>query len=225
MKKTNTSRLRRKILFATQNKGKVKELRALLADLPLEILSATELPNFPSVKETGVTFEENALLKARESALHAGMPALADDSGLMVDALDGAPGVLSARYSGPGATDTKNTELVLHRLRRTPWARRTARFLCVVAFVDPTNSRSNGVAPNDDSTLDEITQLAHGHCEGYILEALKGSSGFGYDPVFYYPFLAKTFAELPASAKNKISHRARAMKTMAAFLTDYFKAP
>ena len=223
---TKTTPLRGKLLFATKNKGKVKELRALLEAIPLEILSATDLPDFPSVRETGSTFEENALLKARESAIHAGMPALADDSGLVVDALDGAPGVLSARYSGPGATDARNTELVLHRLRKTPWTRRTARFRCVVAFVDPKNIDRNRTAPTDSDAPnpDEITQLAHGSCEGYILEAPKGASGFGYDPVFYYPELAKTFAELAASAKNKISHRAHAMKTMASFLADYFEA-
>lgn len=197
------------IVFATRNLGKVRELASLTAHLPLDIRPATDWPDFPDIPETGDTFAENAALKARAAAAFAGCAALADDSGLEVDALDGAPGVRSARYSDPGATPQRNTDLLLSRIRSVPWPERTARFRCVMAFFDPTGGGADPI------------QLTEGICRGYILEAPKGSGGFGYDPVFYTPRWAKTFAEIPLELKNTVSHRARAMARMADYLKTH----
>jgi len=216
----------KRLVFATMNKGKLRELRSILQDMPLEILSAGDVDGFSSVEETGETFEANAELKARAAAEIAGLPVLADDSGLEVDALDGKPGVRSARYGGESTDDSKNTILLLKNLKTVPWSKRTARFRCVVAFTDPD---PKGFSPQNPSK-EVITFLknpdhvyfAKGKCEGYILEKPKGHSGFGYDPVFYSPDHGKTFAELASSQKNKISHRAAAMKKMIKFLKEYY---
>ncbi len=211
------------VLFATTNKGKVRELRDLLSCLNIRIISCHEIPGFSPVEETGDTFEANAVLKARSAALFASMPALADDSGLEVDALGGRPGVKSARYAGPGADDERNTTLLLKNLAHVPPSKRTAGFRCVMAFFDPAlASGVNSVARDCARSSDKSgLHIAVGGCRGYILEKPRGESGFGYDPVFYFPAHGKTFAELDAGVKNRISHRAHAVKKMVEYLEVY----
>jgi XTP/dITP diphosphohydrolase len=191
----------RRLVFATRNLGKVAELRALLADLDLEILSARDLA-LPEVEEDGDTFAANARKKAHEVAAATGLPALADDSGLEVDALGGAPGVHSARYAGPGATDPANNARLLAALAGVPPDRRTARFRAVLAL-----DAGRGEPAAD-------LPIAEGSCDGLILEAPRGHGGFGYDPLFLVPDLGQTFAELGVGTKNDRSHRAQAMKLM-----------
>lgn len=199
------------IVFATRNEGKVVELRALLAGQGIRVLSLTELDQpVPEVDEDGDTFLANAAKKARVVSQATGLPALADDSGLEVDALDGAPGVRSARYAGPEATDEANNHKLLEALRGVPPARRSARFRSVLALAD-----SSG--PLGDALI-----TAEGCCEGYILEAPRGTGGFGYDPLFHVPALNATFAELGVGTKNHLSHRARAMQALSSRLAAYF---
>lgn len=183
-----------KLLIATFNEGKVHEYRALLHGLGLQLVSLVDIGIETVIEETGSTFRENALLKARGCAEMAGLWTLADDSGLEVDALDGAPGIYSSRYAGPGATDAANVGLLLERLAGVPPDRRAARFRCVIALVSP-----NGRA-----------WTCEGTCEGTIAAAPRGTNGFGYDPVFYLPGRGKTMAELSTEEKNRISHRAEA---------------
>ena len=185
-----------RLLLATNNWGKVRELRDLLSDTGLTIVTPFDLSLFLSVDETGVTYEENAVLKARAFALASGLVALADDSGLEVDALGGAPGVRSARYSGLNATDTDNLTLLLGELDGVPPADRTARFVCVVAISDPSGR----------------VELSKGVCEGIIALEPVGDSGFGYDPVFFLPRYQRTMAQLGMEEKNRVSHRARAVR-------------
>lgn len=191
------------LLVATHNQGKLAELRELLAGLPLPI---SDLGSFPTVKpiaETGRTFAENSTLKASGYAKQTGLLTLADDSGLEVDALDGAPGVLSARYGGLGASDTDRTSKLLSKLSGVPVEARTARFISVVAIAD------------EDG---QIVSLSTGKCEGRIAEKPSGSNGFGYDPVFIPDGFNQTFGELEATVKNRISHRALALAQACEFL-------
>jgi XTP/dITP diphosphohydrolase len=181
-----------RIVLATRNAGKAAEFVRLLDGLPLAVEDLRQHPQAPEVEETGATYAENALAKARATAAACGLPALADDSGLEVDALDGRPGVHSARYSGGGAEE--NVRLLLRELQHVAPARRTARFRCVIAVVWPGGREL----------------VVQGTCEGHIAEAARGLGGFGYDPVFVDPATGLTFAELPAATKNAISHRARA---------------
>ncbi|MGC8826170.1 MAG: XTP/dITP diphosphatase [Anaerolineae bacterium] len=187
-----------KLLIATNNAGKLREYTALLGDLPVQLTTPQQEGIELEVEESGTTFAENALLKARAYCAASRLPTLADDSGLEVDALGGAPGVYSARYAGRGATDRQRWEKLLAELRGIPPAERTARFRCVIALVMP------------DGT-EEITE---GECEGVIIDTPRGEHGFGYDPVFYMPALGKTMAELPPELKNRVSHRARALMRM-----------
>jgi len=183
-----------KLLVATHNPGKVREYRELLAGLPVELTWPGELGLELAVEESGETFRENAVLKATAYAQASGLLTLADDSGLEVDALGGAPGVRSARYAGPGATDEDRYRLLLRRMEAVPDGQRQARFRCVIAVVSPQGQ----------------VWTAEGICEGIIVREPRGSHGFGYDPVFYVPELGRTMAELPEEEKNRISHRARA---------------
>ncbi|MEZ4555150.1 MAG: XTP/dITP diphosphatase [Caldilineaceae bacterium] len=192
------------LLIATHNQGKLREYRALLADLPLKVVNLDEAGVDFDVDETGTTFAENALLKARAYAAATGLLTWADDSGLEVDALDGAPGVYSARYAGPDATDEDRYRKLLRTLAALPDAPRTARFRCVVALVAP-----DGAAYTTD-----------GICPGVIIDEPRGSHGFGYDPVFFLPDLGQTMAELPPAAKNRISHRGRAAAAAKTVLAD-----
>ncbi|GIO04870.1 non-canonical purine NTP pyrophosphatase [Brevibacillus reuszeri] len=186
---------RRRVVLATRNQGKVKEFNRLFADLGWEGISLAEFEGVPEVIEDGETFEANAMKKAIEISTYLNLPALGDDSGLEVDALDGRPGVYSARYAGEDATDEKNWRKLLDELDGVPMERRTARFRCTIAFVVP------GSEP----------VITTGSCEGLIAKEPKGTNGFGYDPVFYIPELDKMMAQLLPEEKNQISHRARAM--------------
>ena len=193
-----------KMLFATRNPGKLRELQQLMELDGLEIMSLNDFPSLPECEEAGATFAENATAKARMVMEATQLPALADDSGLEVDALGGAPGVHSARYAGPGASDSDRIALLLQNLRGVPEERRTARFRCVVAYADPKN-------PQD-------VKLCEGCCEGLIAEKSCGTGGFGYDPVFYVSEIGQTFAEASAEAKNRISHRGQALRQMVDYL-------
>ncbi len=186
-----------KLLIATNNPGKLKEYRDLLQGLPLEITNLQEEGIDFEPEETGSTFEENATLKARAFAAQSGLPTLADDSGLEIDALGGAPGVHSARYGGTRrGEDTYRYEMVLRQLEGVPSARRTARFRCVVAVAMP----------------DGRLATADGKVEGVIAREPRGDQGFGYDPIFFIPEFNCTMAQLPLETKNRISHRARAVQ-------------
>jgi XTP/dITP diphosphohydrolase len=189
------------LVLATGNVGKQRELAALLQGRGLQLLRQSEL-GVTSVEETGTTFEANALLKARHAAAATGLPALADDSGLEVDALGGAPGVYSARYAGEHAGDAANTELLLQRLQGVPLSARTARFRCVIVLLR---------SADDDAPL-----LAAGSWEGHIALAPAGVGGFGYDPVFVPRGGVLTVAELDDITKNQVSHRAQALQDLLA---------
>lgn len=186
----------RKLVLATTNKGKVAELRELLAGLPVCVCGLDDYPQAPEVEETGVTFAENAALKARTIGEYTGELTLADDSGLEVDALGGEPGVYSARYGQPGWNDRQRYEYVLSKLAGVPENERAARFRCAVALFDPVANRM---------------ELADGAVEGRILDEPRGANGFGYDPVFFLAEYRKTMAELGPEQKNRLSHRARAI--------------
>ena len=190
---------RRPVVLATGNRGKLAEFRQLLGDSGYEVLAQSQFGIEPP-EETGATFEANALLKARYAAQLTGLPALADDSGLEVDALGGEPGVYSARYAGAGATDAANIAKLLAALAAMPEAQRTARFRCVIAFVR--------------TAEDAAPLLAHGAWEGRILAAPRGTGGFGYDPVFLDPASGLSAAELDAAAKNARSHRGAALREL-----------
>ena len=189
-----------KVVVATRNKGKLREIVPLLAGLKLELCTIDELAPDAELREDGVTFVENALAKARQAVRATGLPAIADDSGLEVDALDGAPGVYSARYAGPGADDDSNNAKLLEALEAVPPARRTGRFRCVAVFVDPARG---------------LEIVREGACEGVVLEAKRGEDGFGYDPLFFVPTVGRTMAELPLEEKNRLSHRAAAFRALA----------
>jgi XTP/dITP diphosphohydrolase len=195
------------LLLATRNRDKLKELRALLADLPFEIITPKELPALPEIAEDGASIRDNAIKKAVETARAARRLTLADDSGLEVDALGGEPGVHSAHFAGPEATYTDNNKKLLKRLEGVPLEKRTARFRCVVAIAD-----ENG-----------LVDAVEGICNGIILERERGGGGFGYDPLFLPDGQVKTFAELPPELKNRISHRAKAMQKAWAVLSRYLR--
>ncbi len=193
----------RKIVLATGNLGKVRELKAVLANFDLDIMPQSAF-NVPEAEETGLTFVENALLKARNAASHTGLPALADDSGLVVDALGGAPGIYSARYAGPGAGDRANIDKLLAKLRDVAAERRTARFVCALALLHH---------PADPTPL-----ICQGSWEGIILTEPHGEGGFGYDPIFFVPTENRTAAELEPAIKNRISHRGQALAQLVRWL-------
>ncbi|MEW5953299.1 MAG: XTP/dITP diphosphatase [Bacillota bacterium] len=182
------------LVLATHNQGKVREMEKLLEGSGFKVLSLHEFPEFPEVVEDGDTFEANAIKKARETAAYTGRLALADDSGLEVDHLGGAPGVYSARFAGPARDDAANNRKLLKQLEGVPAEKRTGRFCCVVAVAAP----------------DGRVKTARGTCEGLIGAEPRGDSGFGYDPLFYVPEYNQTFAQLDLAVKNKISHRGRA---------------
>ena len=190
----------KEVVLATTNQGKVREFSKLLGGVFENVISLKQLDSPPEVIENGATFRDNALKKAREIAQYSDKLTLADDSGLEVEALDGRPGVYSARYSGENATDKTNIEKLLDELGDNP--NRNARFVCVLALVDPKG--------------DEL--VVEGFCEGIILNEPRGEGGFGYDPVFYLPDREKTMAEIDPELKNRISHRANACKLLAEYL-------
>ena len=185
------------LCIATRNAHKLSEIRAVLSDLALEITSTADHPGCPEVEEDGATLEANAEKKAGAVCAFTGLLTLADDTGLEVDALDGAPGVLSARYAGPGCSYSDNNAKLLRELAGVPEERRSARFRCVIALADPTASGS--------------LSLHEGRIDGRILREPRGQGGFGYDPIFWVPEAGCSLAELPPDRKNSISHRARAL--------------
>ena len=184
-----------KFVLASKNKGKLREMREILSALGCEVISEADAGVDVDVEETGTTFEENSLLKAEAVMKASGLPVLADDSGLMVDALHGAPGVYSARY-GHKSSDAERTAYLLENMKDVPDEARTAKFVCVITCLWPDGRKI----------------VARGECPGEILFAPQGTGGFGYDPVFFLPELGKTYAELTPAEKNAISHRARALQ-------------
>ena len=185
-----------KLLLATNNQAKVREYRNLLRDLPFELVSLADQGITTAVNEVGGSLEENARIKATALAAESQLLALADDSGLEVDALGGEPGQLSARYAGEGASDRDRVDYLLAKLKGVPWERRSACFRCVIAIATP----------------DGEVELCSGECRGLITFEPRGEQGFGYDPVFYLAELDKTMAELPLEIKNQVSHRGQAAR-------------
>ena len=194
-----------RVVLASANRGKIRELEALLAPLGMDVVPQSDF-DIPGVAETGESFVENAIIKARHAARLSGLPAIADDSGLMVDALGGAPGIYSARYAGEGASDDDNLQLLLDNMRDVPESRRGARFVCLVVFM-----RDAG---------DACPLVCEGIWRGRITLAPAGEGGFGYDPVFYVEDCGCTSAELESAHKNGISHRGRAMHALRARLAE-----
>lgn len=194
-----------KFVLATHNPGKLKEMADILSGLGVEVVSPAELGIDVEVEETGSTFAENAMLKARAICDASGLPAIADDSGLCVDALNGGPGVYSARYGGEGLDDAARTRLLLENMRGQ--TTRAAHFACAIACVFPGGD----------------TLTAEGRCEGAIAFAPMGQGGFGYDPVFLVPELGKTFSQLSGAEKNEISHRGRALRAFSEKLATYLE--
>ena len=192
-------------IVASHNQGKLNELKELLAELPINILTPADV-ELDDIAETGITFVENAIIKARHACEETGLPALADDSGLVVDALNGAPGVYSSRYAGPNASDQDRINKVLKELKDVPSNERSASFHCVLAFYE---------YPGDPAPL-----ICHGIWDGEILTAPQGNRGFGYDPIFYVPDHHCSAAELDPEVKNTISHRGQAMQEFIAILEE-----
>lgn len=195
--------MKRRLLIATFNKGKLQELRQLLAELPFTICDLEGLSSIQPIPESGETFVENASLKARGYAKQSGLLTLADDSGLQVDALNGAPGVFSARYSHEGASDSERTTKLLAELSHLRGSARAARFVSVITIADET---------------ERVINVSTGTCEGRIADTPRGTNGFGYDPIFIPKGFDRTFAELETKVKNRISHRARALASASEFL-------
>jgi len=193
----------KEIVLASSNPGKVREINQLLATLDLHVQPQSEF-GVIDAEETGLTFVENAILKARNAAQHTGLPAIADDSGIEVDALNGAPGIYSARFAGENASDQANLEKLLAELDGLPEAQRSARFQCLMVFLQHAE--------------DPTPVICQGTWEGRILPAARGDNGFGYDPVFYVPSHDCSSAELPAEIKNTLSHRGQALRKLVAAL-------
>ena len=197
----------KELVIASKNKGKIKEIQAAFQNIGVKVISLAEFQEIPDAVEDGKTFEENALIKAHFYSKLTGKACLADDSGLEVDALNGAPGVYSARYAGEAATDADNNSKLITELQKVNGIGSTARFRCVLAFVD----------------MNGQNILCNGSCEGSILEKERGNGGFGYDPLFYIEELKKTMAEITVEEKNQISHRGAALRVMAEKLAEYLK--
>ncbi len=192
-----------KIVLASNNQGKLREIQAILDGADYTIVPQSEFA-ISDADETGLSFVENALIKARHAATQAGLPAIADDSGLEVDALDGAPGIYSARYAGPGASDRENLLKLLDALKDVPEAQRTARFQCVIVYLR--------------HPQDPTPEIYQGTWEGSILFAPQGDNGFGYDPVFWVPTHQCSSAQLPPDVKNRLSHRGQALAQFKRFI-------
>ncbi len=193
----------KRIVLASNNPGKVREISQLLADQDIEVLPQSEF-DIPEAEETGLTFVENAILKARQAAQLSGLPAIADDSGIEVDALNGAPGIYSARFAGSGASDQDNLQKLLNELKDVPEEERSARFQCLMVYMRHEN--------------DPTPLICQGTWEGRILFEPRGSGGFGYDPVFYVPTHDCASAELAPEEKNHLSHRGQALRKLVATL-------
>jgi XTP/dITP diphosphohydrolase len=192
-----------KVVFASNNAGKAREVAAQLRDLRIEVLPQSQF-GVPSVEETGLSFVENAILKARHACQHTSLPAIADDSGVEVDALRGAPGIYSARYAGPDADDAANNARLLEALADTPDEQRSARYQCVMVYLRHAE--------------DPTPVICQGTWEGRILREPRGNGGFGYDPLFWLPDMDRTAAELDLDTKNLLSHRGQALRKLLAAL-------
>jgi XTP/dITP diphosphohydrolase len=192
-----------KIVLASSNPGKLREINALLEGLGMTVLPQSDF-DVPDADETGLSFVENAILKARHAAQLTGLPAIADDSGLEVDALNGAPGIYSARFSGAGANDADNLQKLLAEMKDVPEAQRTARFQCLMVYME--------------HAADPTPLICQGTWEGRILDAPQGENGFGYDPVFWVPSEQCASAELAPAVKNRLSHRGQALQKLLAAL-------
>lgn len=195
------------LLIASRNKHKVQEIRAILEDLKLDIISSTDIPSLPEIVEDAPTIRENAIKKATQTALMAKRLTMADDTGLEVDALNGEPGVFSARFAGPKATYHENNRKLLQKLEGVPMEKRTARFRAVIAMADEGG----------------LIDVVEGICNGVIIEEERGGNGFGYDPLFIADGQVKTFAETPSELKNRLSHRAKALAKAWAVLSKYIR--
>ena len=195
-----------KLIIATHNNDKEKELKSVLDDFPVEVMSLDQFPEIGEIEETGSTLYENAKLKAVTVNKITNMPCLGDDTGLEVDVLNGAPGVYSSRYAGENVSYENNVTKLLRELRSTPYEKRTARFRTIIFYTD------------GDREL-----YTHGEIKGYITEEQRGKNGFGYDPVFYIPEVKKTMAELTSAEKNKLSHRGQAMRKFRKLLLDFIQ--
>ena len=193
---------RKTIVIATKNKGKLKEFRSILADAYDEILSLEDFDEIPDIEETGLSFRENALIKAKATSDFLAVDAIGDDSGLVVDALRGAPGIYSARYAGEGASDDENNEKLLSELKGEN--NRSAEFVCCIALV----------------CVNGVKEFFEGECRGEILSEKRGRGGFGYDPVFFVPEHSRTMAELSLGVKNRISHRAIASEKLLSYFSS-----
>ena len=193
-----------RIVLASNNAGKVREINQLLVTEAIEVVPQREF-HIPDADETGLTFVENAILKARHAAALSGLPAIADDSGLEVDALNGRPGIYSARFAGPGCSDADNNRKLLQELEGVPEERRSARFQCLMVYMRHAE--------------DPTPIICQGTWEGRILTAPRGDNGFGYDPLFWVPDQGCTSAELPAEEKNRLSHRGQALRLLLAALS------
>ncbi|MCM3111244.1 XTP/dITP diphosphatase [Lederbergia lenta] len=196
----------KQIIVATKNAGKAKEFEALFAPHGIKVLSLLDLANSPDIEETGTTFEENAILKAEGIANLSQSVVIADDSGLIIDELDGMPGIFSARYAGEDKDDDANIDKVLFEMKDVPMEKRTGRFYCALAFAIPRVK----------------TEVVAGVCEGKILNERQGLDGFGYDPIFYVDKEGKSMAEMLPEEKNKISHRSLALKKLEPLVVQYF---
>lgn len=196
----------REIIIATKNAGKVKDFETLFSPKGFKVKSLLDFPEIEDVEETGVTFPENATLKAEAISSALNKPVIADDSGLAIDALNGEPGVYSARYAGENKDDNANIEKVLQKLNDVPFKKRTARFHCALAIAVP----------------GKRTEIVEGTCEGHILEGKRGENGFGYDPIFFVEKWRCSMAELTKEQKNQISHRANALKRLAPLIDAQF---
>jgi len=195
----------KELIVASRNNGKLKEINELLKGVVTTTLSLQDFPDLPEIEEDGLTFEENAIKKAKITCLATGKPVIADDSGLMVEALGGKPGVYSARFAGNAATDEQNNEKLLRDLTGIPAEKRLASFQCIIALYKP-----------DGSCI-----TFSGELQGLILESPRGSGGFGYDPLFLVREYGKTLAELSPEIKNRISHRGKALNKLKSYLSDF----
>lgn len=204
----------RKLVIASRNPGKVAEMRRFLEGLGIVVLGLDAFPNIPEVQEDGSTFTENSLKKARAVAAYTGLPAIADDSGLEVDALAGQPGVYSARFAGPGATDEQNNRKLLEDMAGIPPNERSARYRTVISLVVPEGYFDH--SPYIEETVEGVV-------DGVIASKPRGASGFGYDPVFHVPEVGKTFAELSTEEREVFSHRFRALRQLRPLLEEIFR--
>ncbi|MBP9853412.1 MAG: XTP/dITP diphosphatase [Candidatus Omnitrophica bacterium] len=195
----------KELVVATKNKGKLREIKELLREFDLKITSLADYPNAPDIVEDGTTFRENALIKANIIAAYTNQLTMGEDSGLSVEALNNAPGIYSARYSGENATDEKNNQKLISELKGVPANKRSAKYHCCIALVDD----------------EKIIDVVEGECSGFIATEPSGTNGFGYDPYFLIPKYNKTFGELDPSIKSQMSHRAMALQALKKTLKNY----